>query len=35
MFFSLLRQNGHTFADSQRYDEFKYAMPGYAVVVGV
>lgn len=34
MFFSLLRQNGHTFADSQRYDEFKYAEPGYAVVVG-
>lgn len=34
MFFSLLKQNGNTYADTQLYDEFKYAEPGYLVVVG-
>jgi len=34
MFFSLLKQNGNTFTDVQLYDEFKYAEPGYLVVIG-
>lgn len=34
MFFSLLKQNGHTFTNKQLYDEFKYAEPGCFVVVG-
>ena len=34
MFFSLLKQNGHTFADRQLYEEFKYAEPGCFVVIG-
>ena len=34
MFFSLLKQNGHTFADRQLYEEFKYAEPGCLVVIG-
>lgn len=34
MFFSLLKQNGYTFADAQLYDEFKYAEQNYFVIVG-
>lgn len=34
MFFSILKQNGNTFADSQLYNEFKYADQKYAVIVG-
>lgn len=34
MFFSLLRQNGNTYTDTQLYDEFKYAEPGYFVIIG-
>ena len=34
MFFSLLKQNGYTFTDTQLYDEFKYAETNYEVVVG-
>lgn len=34
MFFSQLRQNGHTFANKQLFDEFKYAEPGHLVSVG-
>lgn len=34
MFFSLLKQNRHTFADRQLYEEFKYAEPGNFVVIG-
>lgn len=34
MFFSLLKQNGYTFADRQLYEEFKYAEPGCFVVIG-
>ena len=34
MFFSLSKQNGHTFADKQLYEEVKYAEPGCLVVIG-
>lgn len=34
MFFSLMKQNGHTFANKQLYEEFKYAEPGNFVVIG-
>ena len=33
MFFSLLKQNGQTFANKQLYEEFKYAEPGYITVI--
>ncbi len=34
MFFSLLKQNGYTFTNSQLYNEFKYAESNYFVVIG-
>lgn len=34
MFFSLLKQNGYTFAQKQLYDEFKFAESNYIVIVG-
>lgn len=34
MFFSLLKQNGHTFTNRQLYNEFKYADSRYTVSVG-
>lgn len=34
MFFSLLKQNGKTFADSQLFDEFKFVSPGCLVEIG-
>lgn len=34
MFFSLMKQNGYTFANEQLYDEFKYAEGNHLVVIG-
>ena len=34
MFFSLLKQNGYTFAERQLYEEVKYAQPGFLVTIG-
>lgn len=34
MFFSLMKQNGYTFANEQLYDEFKYAEDSNFVIVG-
>ncbi len=34
MFFSLMKQNGYTFANEQLYDEFKYAEENSYVIVG-
>lgn len=34
MFFSLLKQNGRTFSDSQLFDEFKFVSPGCLVEIG-
>lgn len=34
MFFSLMRQNGHTFATEQVYEEFNWVYPGVPVVIG-
>lgn len=34
MFFSLKRQNGHTFANRQLIEEFKFAAPGFIVTIG-
>ena len=34
MFFSLLRQNGRTFAKQQLFDEFKKVGDGYSVIIG-
>lgn len=34
MFFSLLKQNGYTFANAQQYDEFSYAESDFPVIIG-
>lgn len=34
MFYSKLKQNGHAFVDEQKYDDFRYSLGNYCVVIG-